>query len=127
MGCTLVFGNDVTISTAGSSGNFELNTQKPLIIHCLLQSMNVLTDCCRSFTIYGLKGIRPRIDRIEQHLQHSLMLVTALAPHIGYDACAEIAQLAHRESITLKESALRLKLLSGEEFDSWVAPRKMIG
>lgn len=127
MACTLVFGNDVSIGVAGSSGNFELNTQKPLIIHCLLQSMNVLTDCCRSFTMYCLKGIRPRMERIEQHLQHSLMLVTALAPHIGYDACAEIAQLAHRENLTLKESAMRLKLLSSDEFDTWVSPRKMLG
>lgn len=127
MGCTLVFGNDVNIGIAASSGNFELNTGKPLIIHCLLQSITVLSDCTRSFTTYCLRGIRPRTERIEQHLKHSLMLVTALAPHIGYDACAKIAQLAHLESIPLKDAATRLKLVTPDDFDEWVAPRRMIG
>ena len=122
-----VMGNDVAISLGGASGNFELNVFKPLIIHNFLQSCRLLADGMRSFREHCAEGIEPNITRIAENLQRSLMLVTALNPHIGYDNAAKIAKKAHREGTTLKEAALALGLLTGEQFDAWVRPEKMTG
>jgi len=122
-----VMGNDVTVGIAGASGNFELNVFKPVIIYNVLQSVCLLADGCRSFTdhcIVGLEADRPMIAR---HLEQSLMLVTALNPHIGYDKAAQIAKQAHAEGITLKQAALSLGLLTADEFDRWVDPAAMTG
>jgi len=120
-----VFGNDVTIGMAGSQGNFELNVFKPLIAYNIIQSINLLSDACRSFRINCVSGIEPNYKNIEDHLQNSLMLVTALNRHIGYDKAAQIALKAWREDKTLKEAALELQFLTEEEFDQWVRPENM--
>ena len=113
----------------GASGNFELNVFKPLIIHNVLHSIRLLADACQSFEEHCARGIEPDRERIRQHLERSLMLVTALAPRLGYDRAAEIAKKAHREGLTLKEAALALALghLTAEEFDRWVRPERMVG
>jgi fumarate hydratase class II len=123
--CVQVFGNDAAIGFAGASGNFELNVFKPLIIHNFLQSVRLLADGCRSFEEFCVRGIEPRLKKIDEHLQHSLMLVTALNPHIGYDKAAQIAKKAHKEDKTLKEAAVELGFVTREEFDKWVRPEKM--
>jgi len=122
-----VMGNDVAINLGGAMGNFELNTMKPLIIHNFLQSTRLLADGAESFNTHCATGITANTVRIRQHLQESLMLVTALNPHIGYDKAAEIAKKAHHEMLTLKEAAIRLGYVTAEQFDVWVDPRKMTG
>ena len=113
------------IRFAGASGNFELNVYKPVIIHNFLQSVRLLSDACVSFEQFCVKGIEPRYKKIEEHLRQSLMLVTALNPHIGYDKAAQIAKKAHKEDKTLKDAAMELGFLSSEEFDQWVRPEDM--
>jgi fumarate hydratase class II len=125
--CAQVMGNDVAISLGGASGNFELNVFKPLIIHNVLQSCRLLADGMRSFRVHCAVGIEPNLGRLKENLERSLMLVTALNPHIGYDNAAKIAKKAHKEGKTLKEAAVELGLLTAEQFDQWVRPEKMIG
>ena len=122
-----VFGNDVAVNIGGASGNFELNVYRPLIIHNVLQSIRLLADGMASFDAHCARGIEPNRERIGELLERSLMLVTALNPHIGYDKAAAIAKKAHREATTLKEAALALGYLTEEEFDRWVKPERMIG
>jgi fumarate hydratase class II len=125
--CAQVMGNDVALNLGGASGHFELNVYKPLIIHAFMQSTRLLADGCRSFEEHCARGIEPNEARIEELLERSLMLVTALAPHIGYDRAAEIAKKAHREGCTLREAALALGYVAAADFDRWVRPEKMIG
>jgi fumarate hydratase class II len=120
-----VMGNDVAVTIGGASGNFELNVYKPLIIHNVLQSIRLLGDVATSFERFCVAGIEPNAVRIAQNLECSLMLVTALNPHIGYDNAAKIAKKAHNDGTTLKEAALALGLVSAENFDRWVDPKKM--
>jgi fumarate hydratase class II len=127
MVCVQVMGNDITISIAGSNGHFELNVFKPLMINAFLQSATLLGDACRSFNERCVSGIQPDRIRINQQLSNSLMLVTALNPHIGYENAARIAKKAHSENTTLKEAAIALGLLTASQFDEWVVPSKMIG
>jgi len=122
-----VIGNDTAINIGGSSGNFELNVFKPVMIYNLLQSIRLLADSSRSFNDHCVVGIEPNKTQIEKHLNGSLMLVTALNPHIGYDNAAKVAKKAYQENTTLKESAVALGLLTGEEFDKKVRPEKMTG
>jgi fumarate hydratase, class II len=121
-----VMGNDTAVALAGSRGNLELNVCKPVIIHNVLHSILLLTDACLTFRLFAVEGIEPDRDRIEQHLRNSLMLVTALNPIIGYDKSAEVAKKAHRENTTLRQAALDLGYLSGEEFDRAVCPEDMV-
>jgi fumarate hydratase class II len=125
--CCQVFGNDVTINFAGASGNFELNVFKPVMIHDFLQSTRLLADGARSFEKHCARGIEPDRARIAELVQRSLMLVTALNPHIGYDKAAKIAKQAHASGSTLREAALASGWVSAEQFDAWVRPEKMIG
>ena len=122
-----VIGNDTAINIGGSSGNFELNVFKPVMIYNLLQSIRLLADSCRSFNDHCVVGIEPNKTQIEKHLNGSLMLVTALNPHIGYDNAAKVAKKAYQENTTLKESAMALGLLTADEFDEKVRPEKMTG
>jgi fumarate hydratase, class II len=126
MVCCQVFGNDVTITVAGSQGNFELNVFKPVIIRNFLQSTNLLADACRTFREFLVEGIRPNRERISDLVDRSLMLVTALTPRLGYDKAAEIAKKAHHDGTTLKESAVALGYLSEQEFDDVVRPERMV-
>ena len=125
MVCTQVMGNDATIGIAGSQGNFELNVYKPVIIFNFLNSVRLLAAACHSFTKYCIDGIEVNQKQIDYYLKNSLMLVTALAPRIGYDKAAQIAKKAHAENLSLREATLKLGHLSGEEFDSLVKPEKM--
>ncbi|MGH6960675.1 MAG: class II fumarate hydratase, partial [Dongiaceae bacterium] len=127
MVATQVMGNHVTITVAGSQGHFELNVFKPVMIYNLLQSGRLLADACRSFTDHCVAGIEPNRDRIDQLLRQSLMLVTALNPHIGYDRAARVAKKAHAENLTLREAAVALGFLTAEEFDRLVDPADMLG
>lgn len=127
MVCVQVIGNDTAVAVAGSQGNFELNVFKPVMIHNLLHSIQLLGDACRSFTEHCVVGIEPNHKFIKHHLANSLMLVTALNPRIGYDNAAKVAKKAHTEHSTLKEACVALGLLSGEEFDQIVRPEKMLG
>jgi fumarate hydratase class II len=127
MVCAQVLGNDVAVGIGGASGNFELNVFKPLIIHNLLQSIRLLADASASFSEHCAAGIEPDRARIRELTARSLMLVTALAPHIGYDRAAEIAKKAHREGTTLREAALALGHVTPEEFDRIVRPEEMLG
>lgn len=122
-----VIGNDTAIAFGGASGNFELNVFKPMMIYNLLQSIRLLGDSCRSFNKHCIVGIKANIPKINEHLKNSLMLVTALNSHIGYDNAAKVAKKAHKEDITLKEAAVSLKILTPEEFDQKVRPEKMTG
>ncbi len=122
-----VLGNDVAISIGGASGNFELNVFKPVIIYNLLQSIRLLADACECFNEHCAVGIEPHHVNIQKHVDNSLMLVTALNPHIGYDNAAKIAKKAHKENLTLREAAIQLGILTGEKFDQLVRPEKMIG
>jgi len=126
MVCAQVFGNDVAVNVGGASGNFELNVFKPLIIHNVLQSVRLLADACESFEAHCARGIEPNRDRIRQHLEQSLMLVTALTPLLGYDRAAEVAKKAHREGLTLKQAAMALGYVTAEEFDKHVRPERMV-
>jgi fumarate hydratase class II len=110
----------------GASGNFELNVFKPLIVHNVLHSVRLLADACESFEEHCARGIEPDHERIRQHLEQSLMLVTALTPLLGYDRGAEIAKKAHREGLTLKEAAVALGYLTAEDFDRHVRPERMV-
>ena len=125
MVCIQVMGNDAAIGIAGSRGNLELNVCKPVIIHNFLHSVDLLSDACARFTEFCVEGLEPDYDQIRQHLENSLMLVTALNPHIGYDRAAEVAKKAHKERLTLRESAVALGYLTGEQFDAAVRPDEM--
>lgn len=127
MVCAQVFGNDTTVSFAASQGNFELNVFKPVIIFNVLHSAVLLKDTCRSFQTYCVEGLKPNIPVIEKHLNESLMLVTALNQHIGYDNAAKIAKKAYHDHSTLKEAAVALNLLTAEQFDEYVQPKNMLG
>jgi fumarate hydratase class II len=120
-----VMGNDAAIGFADSQGNFELNVFKPVIIHNLLHSIRLLHDACHGFVEYCIAGMTINREKIDEHLRHSLMLVTALNEHIGYDNAAKIAKNAHKKGISLRESAIALGLLTGEQFDEWVKPEEM--
>jgi fumarate hydratase class II len=120
-----VFGNDLAVAFGGSQGNFQLNVYKPVMLHDALESISVLADGVRSFDERCARGIEPNQARIRRHLEDSLMLVTALNPHIGYEKAAEIALRAHREGSTLREAALALGFVSAEDFDRWVRPEAM--
>jgi fumarate hydratase class II len=125
--CAQVLGNDTAVAVGGASGHLELNVYKPMIIHAFLQSARLLADGCRSFEEHCARGITPNEARIRELLERSLMLVTALAPHIGYDRAAEIAKKAHRDGTTLREAALALGYVSAQDFDRWVRADAMIG
>jgi len=124
--CTQVMGNDTTKTLAGASGNFELNVYRPVIAYNILQSIRLLADGCRSFSEHAVAGIKPNQERIDHNLYNSLMLVTALNPHIGYDKAAEVAKKAFKDKSTLRESIIQLDYMSGEDFDRLVQPEQMI-
>jgi fumarate hydratase class II len=124
--CAQVIGNDTTINIAGASGNFELNVFKPVIIYNLLQSIKLLGDCAENFSEKCVEGIKPNLANIKKNLDNSLMLVTALNTHIGYDNAAKVAKLAHKKDITLKQAAAELGLVKEQDFDKIVDPAKMI-
>ena len=127
MAAAQVIGNDAAVNIGGASGNFELNVFKPMMIYNLLQSIKLLADSCVSFNDHCVVGITPNREKIEEHLNNSLMLVTALNSHIGYDNAAKVAKKAHTENLTLKESAVALELLTADEFDEKVQPKNMTG
>jgi fumarate hydratase class II len=127
MVCAQVMGNNVAVSIGGSNGHFELNVFKPLIVFNTLNSIRLLADACESFTDHCVSGIQAEEKQIRRHVEQSLMLVTALNPHIGYDNSAKIAKTAHKNGTTLREEAINLGLLSGEEFDRIVRPETMVG
>ena len=124
MVCAQVLGNDVTVGIAGASGNFELNVYKPVIAYASLQSVRLLADATKSFDDHCARGLEPNRDEIAKKLHGSLMLVTALSPHVGYDTSAKIAKKAHAEGLTLREAAIALGV-TGEDFDNWVKPEEM--
>ncbi|MFL9872733.1 class II fumarate hydratase [Paraburkholderia megapolitana] len=125
--CAQVFGNDVAVNIGGASGNFELNVFRPMIAHNVLQSIRLLADGAQSFNDHCAVGIEPNRERIDTLLNESLMLVTALNPHIGYDKAAQIAKKAHKEGTTLKAAALALGYVTEQQFDEWVRPADMVG
>lgn len=127
MVCCQVMGNDVAVNMGGALGNFELNVMKPLIIHNFLQSVRLLADAMVSFNEHCAVGIEANVERIDALMHNSLMLVTALNPHIGYDKAAEIAKKAHREGTTLKAAAITTGYVTAEQFDAWVVPERMVG
>ncbi len=127
MVCTQVMGNDATVAFAGSQGHFELNVYKPVMALNVLESAELLGDACVSFDVNCAKGIQPNTAKVDELLKNSLMLVTALNPKIGYYKAAEIAGLAHKKNLTLKEAALETGYLTAKEFDEWVQPKNMIG
>ena len=122
-----MLGNDAAIAFAGASGNFQLNVYKPLIAYAALQSIRLLGDAARSFDEHCARGLEPDRAAIARKLGDSLMLVTALNPHIGYDKAAEVAKHAHAHGVTLREAALALGHVTAEEFDAWVRPEDMVG
>jgi len=124
--CAQVMGNDVAISIGGASGHFELNVFRPMIAHAFLQSARLLADGMNSFNDHCAVGIEPNRARIDELVQRSLMLVTALNPHIGYDKAAQIAKRAHQEGLSLREAALATGWLSAAQFDAWVRPQDMV-
>ena len=126
MVCTQVMGNDTTITFAGASGNFELNVYRPVIAFNILQSIRLLSDACDSFLVNAVEGIEPNEQRIHENLYNSLMLVTALNPHIGYDKAAKVAKKAYTENLSLREAIVELGYMGAEEFDKLVQPEKMI-
>jgi fumarate hydratase class II len=126
MVCCQVFGNHTTITVAGSQGHFELNVYKPLLAHCMLQSIRLLGDAAKSFTDNCVVGIKANEAHIEELMRRSLMLVTALSPHIGYDKAAQVAKAAHANGTTLREEAVRLGYITGPEFDRLVRPERMV-
>lgn len=125
MVCTQVLGNDSAIAMAGSQGNFELNVYKPMMIENFLQSVDIIADAAVNFRRFMVEGLQADTERIAEHVDRSLMLVTALAPTIGYDKAAEIAHKAHHEGTTLKSAALELGYLTAAEFDELINPRDM--
>ncbi|MFZ9504662.1 MAG: lyase family protein, partial [Cyclobacteriaceae bacterium] len=126
MVCAQVMGNDVAVSIGGATGHFELNVFKPVIAANVLQSARLIGDACVSFTDKCASGIEPNHDIIKRHMENSLMLVTSLNPHIGYENAAKIAKKAHKENKTLREAAVELGLVTPEQFDQWVRPEKMV-
>jgi fumarate hydratase class II len=126
MVCTQVMGNDTTITIAGASGNFELNVYRPVIAYNIIQSIRLLTDACDSFRVHCVDGIEANEEKIHSNLYNSLMLVTGLNPHIGYDKAAEVAKKAYKDNTSLREAIVALGYLSGEDFDRFVQPEKMI-
>jgi len=126
MVCAQIMGNDTTISVAGSNGHFELNVFKPVMISALLQSSTLIADACKSFNDHCVTGIEPNPERIEKNLRDSLMLVTALNTHIGYENAARIAKKAYDDNSTLKKAAIELGLLTEQQFDEWIVPAAMI-
>jgi fumarate hydratase class II len=122
-----VFGNDHAVAFAGSQGNFQLNAYKPIMLFNVLESAELLADASRSFTAHCARGIAANETRIREHLESSLMLVTALSPHIGYEKSAAIALTAHREGLSLRQAALNLGHVTEAEFDEWVRPENMVG
>lgn len=126
MVCVKVMGNDAAIGFAASQGNFQLNVFMPILICSFLESARLLADAMRSFNLHCAEGILPNLQKIDENMNKSLMLVTALNPHIGYENAAKIAKLAHKENLTLKEAALQLRLVSEEDFAKWVDPKKMV-
>ncbi|MDD3265716.1 MAG: class II fumarate hydratase [Burkholderiales bacterium] len=125
MVCAQVFGNDTTVAFAGSQGNFQLNVYKPVMVHNVLESIELLADACESFNIHCAIGIEPNLSVIQTNLDKNLMLVTALNRHIGYDAAAKIAKTAHHNGKTLRETSIELGLLTADEFDEWIRPIDM--
>jgi fumarate hydratase class II len=123
--CVRVFGNDAAVAFGGSQGNFQLNVYKPVMLQGTLESIGLLADAIASFDERCARGIEPDRARIRQNVENSLMLVTALNPHIGYENAARIALAAHREGTSLREAALKLKLVSAADFDRWVNPEAM--
>jgi fumarate hydratase class II len=126
MVCAQVIGNDMAVAVGGAQGHFQLNVFKPLIVHNVLNSIRLMADACESFNDHCVVGIQPNLMQIKKHLENSLMLVTALNPHIGYDNAAKIAKTAHKNGTTLKEEAIKLGLLTGEQFDKLVRPETMV-
>jgi fumarate hydratase class II len=126
MVCVQVFGNDAAVAFAGSQGNFQLNVYKPIMVHNVLESIQLISDCVLGFNQHCAVGIEPNLTRINENLAKNLMLVTALNPHIGYDKAAKIAKKAHHDGTNLKEAALSLGFLSSEEYDQWVQPLDMV-
>jgi len=126
MVCVQIMGNDTTVSVAGSNGHFELNVFKPVVINALLQSASLIADACNAFNVHCVMGIEPNMKRIEENLNNSLMLVTALNIHIGYENAAKIAKKAYAENLTLKKAAVESGLLTEKQFDEWVVPGDMI-
>ena len=120
-----VFGNDLAVAMANSQGNFQLNVFKPVILHNTLESIELLADGCRSFELHCARGLEPNLDRIREHVDDSLMLVTALNPHIGYEKAAAIALKAHHEKLSLREAAIASGHLTAAQFDDWVRPARM--
>ncbi len=120
-----VFGNDLSVAMANSQGHFQLNVFKPVILHNVLESTELLTDACRSFDLHCARGIEPNLERIQQHLDESLMLVTALNPHIGYEKAAAIALKAHHEGLSLRDAAIASGHVTAEQFAEWVRPARM--
>jgi len=127
MVCCQVMGNHTAISIGGSQGNFELNVYKPMMIHNLLHSIQLLSDSCRTFRTRCVEGLKANKENIAAHLENSLMLVTALNPYIGYDNAAKIAKNAHKNGLTLRQSALQMGLVTDEQFDKWINPGEMTG
>jgi len=126
MVCAKVIGNHTGITIAGSHGHFELNVFKPMIAHNILQSIDLIADSTKNFAIYCVKGIKANKKRIKEHLDNSLMLVTALAPHIGYDNAAKIAKVALKKGTTLKHETLKTGLVNEKDYEKIVDPKKMI-
>jgi fumarate hydratase class II len=127
MVCAQVIGNDTTISFAGANGHFELNVFKPVMINAFIQSATLIADACKSFNDHCVSGIKPNLERVAGNLNNSLMLVTALNPHIGYENSAKIAKKAFTDHLSLKQAALELCLITEQQFDEWVSPEDMIG
>jgi fumarate hydratase, class II len=125
MACVQVFGNDLSVAMANSQGHFQLNVFKPVILHNVLESIDLLADACRSFDLYCARGLEPNHDRIRQHVEESLMLVTALNPHIGYEKAAEIALKAHREGLSLRDAAIASGHVTAEQYGQWIDPAAM--
>jgi len=125
MVCVQVFGNDAAVAFAGSQGHFQLNVFKPVMVHNVLESAELLADACDSLRVHCATGIAPNHERIRQHLDDSLMLVTALNTHIGYENAAAIAKRAHHDGTSLKEAAVALGLVTPEQYDQWVVPVEM--
>ena len=126
MVCAKVIGNHAGITVAGSHGHFELNVFKPMIAHNVLQSIELIADSTKNFALYCVKGIKANKKRIKEHLDNSLMLVTALAPHIGYDNAARIAKIALKNDTTLKSETLKTGLIKEKDYEQIVDPKKMI-
>jgi fumarate hydratase class II len=126
MVCAQVMGNDTAVNFGGASGNFELNVFKPVMIYNLLQSIRLIADSCESFTDNCVVGIESNTVNTQKHLTNSLMLVTALNPHVGYDNAAKIAKKAHAENTTLEEAAVALGILTSEQFKEFVRPENMV-